>query len=109
MSNFGVEGSLRIGDTGNTPINDVKVVSLAVDPANQAGAGTFKTALAFPAGTFSALAILVADPPSDLEANLAVGGVIVTGADAASLTLHALAAIDGASKTWRFLVLEPAS
>lgn len=99
-------GGVQIG-IGATPLALFKTVTLAVDPANQAAAGAFRTPLTFPGATFSANAMVVPFAPAALEANLAVGGFIVTGADAGDLCLTAIAAVNGISRTWTFLIIEP--
>jgi len=100
-------GGVKLG-IGSTKLTKFKTTTLAVDPANQAAAGAFTVALTFPGSTFSAAAMLIPIPPPTLEANLyPLGPCVVTAADAARLGLYALAAVDGASLTWTFLIIEP--
>lgn len=112
ISNAGV-GTFAAGTTaadltvgGGTKIALIKRIELAVDPPDLAAQTAANMALAFPAGSFTATATIIADPANDLEADVAVGNVFATAADAATLTVHSVAAVNGASKTWGFWIIE---
>ncbi|MEA2394210.1 MAG: hypothetical protein QOJ82_2101 [Solirubrobacteraceae bacterium] len=84
-----------------------RTVDVDVDPPDLAAQTAALVPVAFPAGTVPAGAALVVDPPADLEADLTVGNARVTAADAAGLSIHSVAAVNGALKTWRFHVVSP--
>lgn len=84
-----------------------RTITLAVDPPAMTLGQTVRVSLSFPGSTFTTNALVVPKAPTALEANLAVGGFIVTGADAGDLCLTALAIIDGSSRTWTFFIFEP--
>ena len=92
---------------GGTKIAKIKRIELAVDPPDLAAQTAANVALAFGAGSFTAAATIIADPANDLEAAVAVGNVFATAADAATLTVHSVAAVNGAAKTWGFWIIEP--
>jgi hypothetical protein len=84
-----------------------RTVDVDVDPPDLAAQTAALVPVAFPAGTVPAGAALVVDPPADLEADLTVGNARVTAADAAGLSIHSVAAVNGALRTWRFHVVSP--
>ncbi|MEA2256411.1 MAG: hypothetical protein QOG35_2456 [Solirubrobacteraceae bacterium] len=85
-----------------------RTVAVDVDPPDLAAQTAALVPVAFPAGTVPAGAALIVDPPADLEADLTVGNARVTAADAAQLSIHSVAAVNGALKTWTFHVVAPA-
>lgn len=95
-------GALVVGD-GGTVIKSIKTGTIDCDPANAAAAGAFETSL-----TISGVAagdIVIFEPPASLEANLVYSGARVSAADTVQLRLAALAAVNGASRTWRYIII----
>ncbi len=78
--------------------------SVAVDPPNQAGAGVFSVDVTVTGANRGD--IVFAIPPAALEANLKPVGASVVSANTVRLVLQALAAVDGASLTWDFILLD---
>lgn len=100
--------ALYLGDgtTGGSKLLGLKAVTAAVDPASinaATKAGTAVTLTGVAAGD-----IVIAIPPSDLEDDLVPAGCVVTSANTATLYLYNASAspVDGASKTWTFLILD---
>ena len=100
------KGGTIIG-AGGVQLGSIKKYTVAVDPANQASAATFKTSVTVTGAPADGIVVGV-QAPAALEANLAFGGATVSAADTVILTLHALAAVDGASRSWVFLIADPA-
>lgn len=80
------------------------VVSASVNPASLAAGAVANTAITI-AGILST-DLVVAIPPVDLEAGLVPQGVNVSAADTLQVRLYnpTAGAVDGAAKTWQFLV-----
>ncbi len=82
------------------------VFSAAVDPALIGAVGAGSTAVPIPGVAVGDLVLAI--PPDTLEAGLAPQGFNVTGAGTGNLRLTnaSAAGIDGASRTWQFIVID---
>lgn len=83
--------------------------TIVVDPASIAAGAAGNTVVAV-AGALTTDVVCLT-PPSDLEAGLAVqGGFVATAGNiTVRMVNHSAAAVDGASKTWRYALIRGAS
>lgn len=82
---------------------------IAVNPANLAAGAAAQTAVALPSGSIGANGDLIfVQPPADLEAGLVPMGAVISGGNIQVRLYNPTAAgIDGASKTWTYLIEKP--
>lgn len=102
----GIDTPFRIGDLGTT-IDDLKIVSVAVDPASIAAGAVANTDVALPAGTAPGGSRVFLEAPDTLEAGLVCLSASIPSVDVLRLRIYnpTAGAIDGASRTWRALVI----
>lgn len=96
-------GALSIGDA--TVIKEIQTGTVTVDPAN-AATGHEKISTNVTITGAAVGDIVIVEPPSDLEDNLIPAGAVVTSANTVAIKMYAGAAVDGASKTWRYLWID---
>lgn len=94
------------GNTGGSKIVGMKLVTAAVNPGSINTLSKLGTAI-----TLTGVAVgdvVIAIPPSDLEDDLVPAGCVVTGANTATVYLYnpSAGSVDGASKTWSFLIVD---
>lgn len=92
-------GALVIGR--GVIVKKVQSGTVSVDPANAGAAGAFETAVTITGVQVGD--IVVFEPPSALEANLVYSGARVSADDTVQLRLGALASVNGANLSWRYL------
>lgn len=98
-------GALRVGPLGDR-VRAVRSGTVAIDPPSIASA-TRGTATAAIAGVAPGDLVLL-EPPATLEAGLLYVGHTVTAAGTVTVMLYnpTAAAVDGASRTWRYLWID---
>jgi type IV secretory pathway protease TraF len=79
-----------------------EVGSVAVDPANQGGAGFFNQDITITGVDVGDLVFV--QPPATLEDTLRLVGVVVQSANTVRLRLEATGAVNGASRVWQYQV-----
>ncbi len=106
MSELGVQGGLRVDDTG-TRLDVVKLFTVNVDPPSIGANLAATVAVALPAGTALVGDKVFAAPPPALEAALVCGGCWISAADQVSVRIAnaSAGAVDGASRAWDFLLV----
>lgn len=100
----GLRLALKPADSTAKTIKRIATYSVAVDPPNQAAAGVFSVDVAVTGLVRGTDFVLGIYPPSALEANLKPVGATVNSDGNIRLVLQALAAVDGLSLTWIFVV-----
>lgn len=80
-----------------------KVGTVAIDPANQGAGGVFAETFTLQGAEVGDIVFVI--PPNTLEADLSLQGAAVTSANTVTVQLKADAAVDGASRTWAFLLI----
>lgn len=100
----GYEGEYDLTNSKLKAFQRQNVYTAAVDPASIAAGAVANTAVTVTGVTTSDR--IVAIPPNDLEAGLVLQSAWVSAADTVQVRLQnaSAGAVDGASKTWTFLV-----
>lgn len=88
----------------NLRLNKIRFLSVAVDPASITNATSAETAVTLKGVNVGDM--VFACPPASLETGLVYSGCRVSAADTIQLRLSCIAAapVDGASRTWQFLI-----
>lgn len=103
------ENGFKTG-TGGSEISYVKAYTVSVDPASIA-AGVMAETTVTVTGVTTADTI-VANPPTNLNADLEICAVYVSAADTVKIRLrnnHATNAVDETAKNWKFLAFRVAT
>jgi hypothetical protein len=96
--------ALSVGDD-STSIRKIKSGTITVDPAD-AATGHEKVSTNATITGVAVGDIVILEPPSALEDDLIPAGAVVTAADTVAVKMYAGAAVNGASRVWRYLWID---